>query len=128
MGDESVGGRRKVCVVDDDEAVRDSMRILLESLGMEVTDFRSATDFLAQDGETDVGCLLLDLHMPGMTGLELLEHLRDEGTRLPTIIITGRSDPVLRERAIRAGALALLDKPVDGDLLVSSLERAFEER
>ena len=128
MMDGSVRGRRKVCVVDDDEAVRDSMRVLLESLGMEVADFPSASDFLSRDGDTDAGCLLLDLHMPGMTGLELLEHLRNEGTRLPTIIITGRSDPVLRERALKAGAVALLDKPVDDDILMSSLERAFEAR
>jgi two-component system, LuxR family, response regulator FixJ len=118
------GDARKVYVVDDDEAVRDSMRALLESWGMEVADFASAADFLARDGRAD-GCLLLDLHMPGMNGLELLEHMQQQGTLLPTIVITGRSDSVLKERALRAGALVLLDKPVDDDLLIASLERAF---
>jgi two-component system response regulator FixJ len=115
----------KVYVVDDDEAVRDSMRVLLESWGLEVADFPSAGDFLARNAEDGFGCLLLDLHMPGMNGLELLEHMQAQGMRLPTIVITGRSDSFLKERALRAGALALLDKPVDDVVLMSSLERAF---
>jgi FixJ family two-component response regulator len=114
-----------VHVVDDDEAVRDSMRVLLESYGMNVRDYACAPDFLAANESTIDGCLLLDLHMPGMTGLELLELLRKRGYHLPVIMITGRSDSSLRERALRAGAVVLLDKPVDEDVLMHSLNGAL---
>jgi len=115
---------RPVCVVDDDEAVRDSMRILLESHGLTVRDYASARAFLAEKAPDD-GCLLLDLHMPEMGGLELLEKLRAEHVGIPTIIMTGRSDAGLRARAQRAGAVAFLDKPVDEDALLDSIENAF---
>jgi FixJ family two-component response regulator len=115
---------RKVYVVDDDDAVRDSMRALLESSGMDVLDYSSAQEFLVHPCKRR-GCLLLDLHMPGMSGVELLEALRMQGSRLPVIAITGRSDPVLKERVMRAGALAFLDKPIDETLLMDALSRAF---
>jgi len=116
---------REIHIVDDDDAVRDSMRALLESLGFEVHDYSSAVDFLNRGGERSKGCLLLDLHMPVMTGIDLLEHMRSEGVSLPTIVITGRGDPLLRERALRSGALALIDKPVTDDALLGAIDRAF---
>lgn len=87
---------RKVYVVDDDDAVRDSMRVLLESSGLDVRVYSSAQEFLAHVCKSPKGCLLLDLHMPGMSGVELLEALRMQGSRLPVVIITGRSDPMLK--------------------------------
>jgi FixJ family two-component response regulator len=117
--------QRKVHVIDDDDAVRDSMRALLESLGIAVCDYPSARDFLDRLGTNPKGCVLLDLHMPGMTGLELLDLLRGRGYKLPVIVISGRSDPLLKERVLRAGALSLLDKPVDEPVLMSELDRAF---
>ena len=116
---------RKVHIVDDDDAVRDSMRVLLESLGFEVHDYTSAKDFLALRGVNSDGCLLLDLHMPVMSGIDLLEHMQTQGPKLPTIVITGRSDPALKERALRGGALELIDKPVADDALLDALSRAF---
>jgi FixJ family two-component response regulator len=116
---------RIVHIVDDDDAVRDSMRVFLESFGMSVRDYASAHDFLGADGADDKGCLVLDLHMPGMNGLELLEMLRGRGSDVPAIVVTGRGDPVLKERARRAGALVLLDKPVDESVLLSAIDRAF---
>ena len=117
--------QRKVYVVDDDEAVRDSMRAVLESFGIDVSDYPSAGDFLARVSAPTNGCMLLDLHMPGMSGLELLELMRQRGWDLPVIVITGRSDDLLKERALRAGVVALLDKPVDESTLMNALDRAF---
>ena len=125
MLDESAA--RKIHIVDDDDAVRDSMRALLESLGFEVHDYSSALDFLKRGGEPPRGCLLLDLHMPIMTGIDLLEHMQSEGVSLPTSVITGRGDPLLRERALRSGALALIDKPVTDEVLLGAIGRAFAD-
>jgi FixJ family two-component response regulator len=116
---------RVVYVVDDDEAVRDSTRLVLESYGMNVRTFGSPTAFLAEMDEAANGCLLLDQHMPGMTGLEFLEVLRANQSALPVIMITARSDAGFRARALRAGAVALLDKPVADDDLVRAIDRAL---
>ena len=118
-------GSRKIHIVDDDDAVRDSMRALLESLGFDVHDYSSAVEFLNRGGTSSKGCLLLDLHMPVMSGIDLLDHMQLEGVQLPTIVITGRGDPILRERAIKSGALALIDKPVSDEALLGAIGRAF---
>jgi FixJ family two-component response regulator len=118
---------RLVCVVDDDAAVRDSVRVLLESHGLPVQDYASARAFLSDETNAAAACLLLDLHMPEMSGLELLETLRRHRVTTPAIVITGRSDAALKARALRAGALALLDKPVDEDELIRSIDNAFDQ-
>ncbi|MDO8290301.1 MAG: response regulator [Parvibaculum sp.] len=116
-----------VCVVDDDAAVRDSLRVLLESHGLVVRDYASASEFLKDTTSELAGCLLLDLHMPEMDGLHLLEKLRQQNITTVTVIITGRGDGALRARAQRAGALAFLDKPVDEDELLSTIALAFRQ-
>ena len=116
---------REIHIVDDDDAVRDSMRALLESLGFNVHDYNSAVEFLNRGGTSSKGCLLLDLHMPVMSGIDLLDHMQLEGVQLPTIVITGRGDPILRERALKSGALALIDKPVSDEALLGAIGRAF---
>jgi two-component system, LuxR family, response regulator FixJ len=110
-----------VDIIDDDDAVRDSTQALLESYGYEVRAHASAEHFLL---ETDLrpDCLLVDHHMPGMTGLDLLELLRSRGDSTPALMMTGRSDPSLEPRASRVGA-ALLNKPVPEEQLVRWLER-----
>ena len=114
-----------VHVVDDDEAVLDSMRALLESFGLNVRTYASAKDYLQTSPAQPCGCMLLDLHMPGMSGLELLDILHGRGSKLPIIAMTGRSDAVLKQRVVRAGAMTLLDKPVADETLLSSLGRAL---
>ena len=110
--------------MDDDEAVRDSMRVLLESYGVTVEDYSSARDFLihAQSHQSD--CMLLDLHMPDMDGLQLLDAMRKQGSSLPVIIVTAGGNSMLSGRALQAGAHALLDKPVKDDLLLQSIRSA----
>jgi FixJ family two-component response regulator len=118
---------REIHIVDDDDAVRDSMRALLESLGFDVHDYSSAVEFLNRGGTQSKGCLLLDLHMPVMSGIDLLDHMQAEGVRLPTIVITGRGDPTLRDRALKSGAMALIDKPVSDEALLGAIGRALQD-
>jgi FixJ family two-component response regulator len=114
-----------VYVVDDDEAVRDSLAALLESYGLAVRDYACAEDFLRDDVSLVRACLVLDLHMPGMGGVVLLELLQRGGGMLPVIVITGRIDAALRERVLRGGAVAVLEKPVEDEALMDALQTAF---
>jgi FixJ family two-component response regulator len=114
-----------VFVVDDHAAVRESTRELLESYGMTVQDFASAADFLRANPKPTRGCLLLDIHMPGMSGLELMDELRSRGATIPIIGITGRYDAALGARVKGAGAVDLLLKPVDDAELKATIDRTL---
>ena len=116
---------RLVCVVDDDEAVRDSTQMLLGIHGFKVRAYAGARDFLAEFDATDTGCLILDIHMPEMTGVELLTLLRARGIATPAIIVSGQTDPVLGEILTRSGAMAILQKPVNEDELKGFVEKAL---
>jgi two-component system response regulator FixJ len=118
------GPQAPVYIVDDDEAVRDSMRLLLESSGFAARDFANANLFLKADS-TDMGCLLLDLHMPGISGLELLRLIRGRGIKRPIIVISGRRDPAQDAEVWAAGATALLSKPFDEQQLLELVEQAL---
>ena len=120
--------RHTVYVVDDDDAVRDSLRALLESCDFNVKDFSSAREFLIARREGHGDCLLLDLHMPQLDGIFVLAQMRAEGSGLPAIIITGRSDPALKQRALQNGAFALFDKPVPEDALLKAIDCAIASR
>jgi len=115
-----------VCIVDDDEAVRESMRALVESYGHDVTDYPSAAAFLNDLRDSEPGCLLLDLHMPGMDGLELVELLRRRHIGTPVIIVTARNDARQAQRLKDAKVFAQLSKPVTDDELIGWIERALE--
>lgn len=121
-----------VYIVDDDDAVRDSTRALFESYGLTVRDYPSAHHFLDDDRTRERDglscCLLLDLHMPGMSGAELLERLKELEISLPTVVLTGRADRQLRDRVMRAGARALLEKPVNDDELAQTIRQALMDR
>ena len=111
----------QVTILDDDEAVRDSLEILLQTHGYEVTSFGSARAFLSSDAARQGGCLILDLHLPDMSGFDVLRRL--EG-RMKVIMITARSDAATRRSALAAGAMALLEKPFTDEQLVGTIEQA----
>lgn len=121
----AVGAVPTVDIVEDDEAVRDSFAALLEASGIETRSFGSAEDYLAARESSRGDCLLLDLNLPGMSGLDMLEQLRAEGDDLPTMIITARRSPQAVERARRADALAVFDKPIDRQALLAAIRDVF---
>jgi FixJ family two-component response regulator len=121
-----------ISVIDDDEDVRISMASLMESLGFTIEAFPSAVDFLASDTVRRTHCLIADVHMPRMTGLELHRHLRQSGYSIPTILITAYPDDSVRNQALDQGVICYLSKPVEQDDLLecvrSALERTGQDR
>jgi FixJ family two-component response regulator len=115
-----------VFVVDDDEAVCEALGYLLRSQGFNVQTFRSAEDFLAHDHPSRSGCLVLDVRMHGMSGLELQARLVRQTLSLPVIIITGHGDIPMAVRAMRAGAVDFLEKPVSDELLLERIRAALD--
>jgi two-component system CheB/CheR fusion protein len=120
------GQRATIFVVDDESALREAMRELLRSEGWAVEAHPSGAAFLEAYRPGREGCLVVDARMPGMSGVELLERLKAEGERLPAIMITGHADVRLAVRAMKAGAMAFLEKPVQYDELIINIERALE--
>jgi FixJ family two-component response regulator len=113
----------KIFIVDDDNAVRESLRALLESYGFDVEDYRSGPAFLGRYRPDMRGCLLLDMHLPEMNGLEILTKLRTEiGSDMPVVMITGRSDKPTKARLLAAGATSHLEKPLDSDHLLATIQ------
>jgi two-component system response regulator FixJ len=121
MSDEPV-----VFVVDDDPAMRDSLEMLLRSQGLPVSSFDSAVAFLASDAPARSGCVLADVRMPHVDGLELQQRLRETGSALPVILMTGHGDVPLAVRAMKAGAIDFLEKPFEESDLVESVRRGLE--
>ena len=114
-----------VSVVEDDQFFRESMRRLMRSLGYSVEAFPSAADFLASPRLVETACLIADVHMPAMTGLELYRHLIDAGYAIPTILVTAYPDDDVRARALNDGVVCYLRKPVDEKLLMRCLRAAL---
>ena len=100
-----------IFIVDDDHATRRSLRLLLEIEGFDAQEFAGGRPFLDAARPVDGDCLILDLHMPGMSGLEVLEELRRRGDRLPVIVVSGHLNRTARTRALAGGALAVIEKP-----------------
>jgi FixJ family two-component response regulator len=117
---------RLVSIVDDDASLRRSLRNLLTSAGLCVQTFESAEVFLESGSSRTTGCLVLDLRMPGMGGLGLLRHLTASASRIPVIILTAHGDADTRERSLHAGAIAFLEKPVQGNALIDAVRRALQ--
>ena len=116
----------KIAIVDDDDAVREAMKLLVRSLGYHASTFASADEFLNFEQVDGTSFLITDVQMPGLSGIELQDRLTARGHRIPIIFITGYSDENLRIRAMRAGAIAFLTKPINPDQLVGHLEKALK--
>ena len=114
-----------IYVVDDDDAVRDSLKILLESYDLAVRDFGSVRDFLDALEANGTTCLVLDLHLPVMGGFDVMNTLAQCGSGLPVVVITGRGDAQTKARALEAGAVAFLEKPVDDKCLMTAIRTAL---
>ena len=113
-------------IVDDDEAVRDSMSMLLETIDLPHQCFSSATEFFEFYDGSQTGCLVLDISMPGMSGLELQQKLNESNSILPIIFITGHGDIPMAVEAMRQGAVDFMRKPFQEDDLISRIQQAFE--
>lgn len=118
--------QQTVLVVEDDEAMRDSIRWLLESVHIGTRMFACASDFLEAGNFEQQGCMLLDIRMPDMSGMELLEILKSRGFELPIIMITGHGDVPMAVRAIKLGAFNFIQKPFAAQELLDQIQLAFE--
>ena len=117
---------RLVAIVDDDESVQLALRDLIESDGLSALCFSSAEQFLDSQARTKVACLIADIRMPGMSGLELQAKLKAERCRIPVIFITAHGDAEMRIHAMRQGAVEFLSKPFDDAVLLEIVHAALE--
>lgn len=116
---------RMVHLVDDDGSVRRSVAFMLKTSGHQVQSYESGAELLKNSAQLEQGCILLDIRMPGMDGLEVQQKLQEKGIRLPVIIMTGHGDVGLAVRAMKAGAVDFIEKPFEKDTLFSSLDEGF---
>jgi FixJ family two-component response regulator len=119
-------GAKKVAIVDDDELMRNALQGMLKSVGLPSQAFASAEEFLKSGQQHETACLIADIRMPGMSGLELQAQLNAEHCRIPTIFITAHGDTKMRMQALRAGAVEFLAKPFDDEVLLESVRAALD--
>jgi FixJ family two-component response regulator len=117
---------RIVAVVEDDESYRNAVQRLLRSAGFSVATFGSAEAFLDSGRHHETGCLITDIRMPGMSGLELQSRLNSDGCLIPTVFITAHGDEKMRLQAIRGGAVEFLSKPFDSEALIEAVRAALK--
>jgi FixJ family two-component response regulator len=115
-----------ISIIEDDEPFRESMRMLITALGYTVEAFPSAANFLISPRLAETACLVADVQMPGMTGIELHRHLVDAGYAIPTILVTAYPNEAARARALKNGVVCYLRKPVDDDQLERCLRSALQ--
>jgi FixJ family two-component response regulator len=124
-----MGGLRKekmVAIIEDDESYRGAVQRLLKSAGISARSFGCAEDFLSSGMQRNTGCLIADIRMPGMSGLDLQSKLNSDHCPIPTIFITAHGDEKMRLQAMRAGAVKFLMKPFDSDTLLEAVRVALE--
>ncbi len=117
---------RLVAIVDDDDLMRSALEGLLKAAGLPAQAFASAEEFLNSGQQRQAGCLITDIRMPGMSGLELQARLNAERCRIPIVFITAHGDEKLRMQALRAGAVEFMAKPFDDEALLESVRAALE--
>jgi FixJ family two-component response regulator len=115
-----------VAIVDDDDSMRNALNGLLKAVGFPAQSFASAEEFLKSGQQHQTSCLIADIRMPGMSGLELQAHLNAERCKIPIIFITAHGDEKMRIQALRAGAVEFLSKPFDEEILLESVRAAME--
>jgi FixJ family two-component response regulator len=120
------GKNKLVSIVDDDKSMRVALHGLLKAVGLPSQAFASAETFLESGQQHETACLIADIRMPGISGLELQARLKAERCKIPTIFITAHGDSEMRMRALRAGAVEFLIKPFDDEVLLESVEAALE--
>ena len=117
-----------VHVIDDDEALRNSLTFLLRTARLDVLSYPSATAFLEALPEANLSCIITDVRMPGMSGIDLLRRLRERKISVPVIVITGHGDIPLAVEAMRIGAIDFLEKPFDDEVLIASVKAALRQK
>ncbi len=117
-----------VHIIDDDEAVRESLTFLLKTAGLAVRTYENATAFLHDEPKTKSGCIVTDVRMPDISGIDLLHRLKELHVTLPVIVITGHGDVPLAVEAMKSGALDFLEKPFDDDALLTSVNAALRDQ
>src|ERR1700680_1269382 len=120
------GKNKLVAILDDDESMRTALQGLLKAVGLPAQAFASAEEFLVSGQQFKTACLIADIRMPGMSGLELQAKLNAERCKIPIIFITAHGDERMRMRALRAGAVDFLAKPFDDEILLESVRAALE--
>jgi FixJ family two-component response regulator len=113
-----------ISIVDDDVCARRATEAIIRSLGYALATYESAEDFLSSDHVNDTSCLITDVHMPGLSGVELYQHLNSNGFAAPTIFVTGQPDEATRAQVLAAGAVAFLNKPFAKQTLLDCLRAA----
>jgi FixJ family two-component response regulator len=125
VGDIDMSGRHRIAIVDDDHSVRKALQRLLRSINLDADAYGSGREFLASLADATPDCLVLDLQMPEMNGLELQQHLAENGIRLPVVVITGHDEPGMRAQCMAAGASTYLRKPLDDKVLLAAISTAI---
>jgi FixJ family two-component response regulator len=120
------GNNKVVAIVDDDDSVRIALEGLLKSAGLPTRAFESAEEFINSGQQRQTSCLIADIRMPGMSGLELQAKLNSEDCRIPIVFITAHGDAKMRMQALRAGAVEFLAKPFNDEALLESVRAALE--
>jgi FixJ family two-component response regulator len=120
-----MSARHRIAVVDDDHSVRKALQRLLRSVNLDADAYGSSREFLDALGDARPDCLVLDLQMPEMNGLELQQHLAEAGIRLPVVVITGHDEPGMQAQCMAAGASTYLRKPLDDKVLLAAINRAI---
>ena len=120
------GNTKLVAIVDDDDSMRGALEGLLKAVGLASRAFSSAEEYLKSGDQRETACLIADIRMPGMSGLDLQKKLNSEHYRIPTIFITAHGDAKMRLQALRAGAVEFLAKPFDDEVLLENIRAALE--